>query len=339
MKSRFLNLSPILLFLSVVLLWLFAGALVVWYFPDWTKRGQFGDTFGAVNALFSGLAFAGLLYSLYHQRNDAEEQRKNFHEQLQELKTARELQAQPLVLPTKIKISVEKPRLYYSPPEDEHSFISRYRVYFEVENRSAFPSIGLNISASILLPISKTSLSTVDKYVAVLPEKKLNEDPVQVDFLFHERKNGYSFFDGISSRKSSDAPIFSLILVYKNALGAAFLIEQQFEFRMQNDKVAGHIAAWHSDIASFNAKYQDKIQELIYLNKEKQQDKWQTLFEKLKKATLTKNTPDNVEISLRAIPASFLYKVITVAEYDLQMREASYGQFVGQRYGCIHVTY
>ena len=29
----------------------------------WTNRGQFGDMFGAVNALFSGLAFAGIIFT------------------------------------------------------------------------------------------------------------------------------------------------------------------------------------------------------------------------------------------------------------------------------------
>ena len=31
-------------------------------------RGTFGDMFGAVNALFSGLAFAGIIITLYFQR-------------------------------------------------------------------------------------------------------------------------------------------------------------------------------------------------------------------------------------------------------------------------------
>jgi len=45
-------------------------------FPDWTSRGQFGDVFGAVNALFSGLAFAGLIYAILLQREDLALQRK-----------------------------------------------------------------------------------------------------------------------------------------------------------------------------------------------------------------------------------------------------------------------
>ncbi|CAN7655171.1 hypothetical protein LJR153_005067 [Paenibacillus sp. LjRoot153] len=57
----------------VVLLWLFA-----WYsLKDVTERGTFGDMFGAVNALFSGLAFAGLIFTVNLQRKDSERQRQS----------------------------------------------------------------------------------------------------------------------------------------------------------------------------------------------------------------------------------------------------------------------
>ena len=39
-------------------------------------RGIFGDMFGAVNAVFSGLAFAGIILSLYMQRIELKIQRK-----------------------------------------------------------------------------------------------------------------------------------------------------------------------------------------------------------------------------------------------------------------------
>ena len=47
-------------------------------------RGAFGDQFGAVNALFSGLAFAGLIYTIILQRKDLKLQRKEMKQQTQE---------------------------------------------------------------------------------------------------------------------------------------------------------------------------------------------------------------------------------------------------------------
>ncbi len=48
------------------------------------ERGSFGDMFGAVNALFSGLAFAGMIVTLNLQRKDIESQRKDAEKQFRQ---------------------------------------------------------------------------------------------------------------------------------------------------------------------------------------------------------------------------------------------------------------
>lgn len=44
--------------------------VVIKLIGDWEQRGQFGDLFGVVNALFSGLAFAGLIITIRQQHLD-----------------------------------------------------------------------------------------------------------------------------------------------------------------------------------------------------------------------------------------------------------------------------
>ena len=51
-----------------------------------TEQGQFGDMFGAVNALFSGLAFALLIYGTWMQRIELAMQRQELEETRAELK-------------------------------------------------------------------------------------------------------------------------------------------------------------------------------------------------------------------------------------------------------------
>lgn len=65
-----------LIALAVVTIWSISGVTVFFVFETWDVRGQFGDTFGAVNALFSGLAFAGLLYTVNLQRQELSLQRR-----------------------------------------------------------------------------------------------------------------------------------------------------------------------------------------------------------------------------------------------------------------------
>jgi hypothetical protein len=55
-----------------------ATLIANWYFlkDDQTTRGTFGDMFGGVNAFFSGLAFAVLVFTLLQQRTELSLQRK-----------------------------------------------------------------------------------------------------------------------------------------------------------------------------------------------------------------------------------------------------------------------
>ena len=53
-----------------------------------TERGIFGETFGAANALFSGLAFAGIIITLYRQKDELSSQRADLNQQAQALEYA-----------------------------------------------------------------------------------------------------------------------------------------------------------------------------------------------------------------------------------------------------------
>ena len=52
----------------------------------YTARGTFGDQFGAVNALFSALAFAGLIYTIILQMNELRYQREELVDNRREMK-------------------------------------------------------------------------------------------------------------------------------------------------------------------------------------------------------------------------------------------------------------
>jgi hypothetical protein len=102
----------ILIFALVgIALWAASWALMMRYLPgyelnDFAKRGQFGDMFGAVNSLFTSMAMAAALYTIYLQHKELqaqrEEQAKNeqardaqmtiFSEQLKALKEQNQME-------------------------------------------------------------------------------------------------------------------------------------------------------------------------------------------------------------------------------------------------------
>lgn len=65
----------------------------------WTIRGTFGDMFGAVNALFSGLAFGGMIVTLLMQRKELKLQREEL------TKTTNELEGQKKIMEMQQKVA------------------------------------------------------------------------------------------------------------------------------------------------------------------------------------------------------------------------------------------
>lgn len=59
----------------VLIIWILSTILIIFGLDNWSDRGTFGDLFGAVNALFSGLAFAGLIYTIVLQKQGLKIQR------------------------------------------------------------------------------------------------------------------------------------------------------------------------------------------------------------------------------------------------------------------------
>lgn len=73
-----------LMFSGVIVLFLLNFSMIFFVAGENT-RGTFGDQFGAVNALFSGLAFTGLIYTIILQRRDLEIQRRDLKLQREEI--------------------------------------------------------------------------------------------------------------------------------------------------------------------------------------------------------------------------------------------------------------
>ncbi|MCM3132370.1 hypothetical protein M3629_06210 [Paenibacillus polysaccharolyticus] len=76
---------------TIILLWGASWYLIPkLYNAQSLEAGTFGDMFGAVNSLFSGLAFAGLIYTITVQRQELALQREAITMQTEELRMQRE---------------------------------------------------------------------------------------------------------------------------------------------------------------------------------------------------------------------------------------------------------
>jgi len=87
----------------VVILWALSWYLIVSNnsLKGWDQRGTFGDMFGAVNALFSGLAFVGIIITIYLQSKELTLQRRELEftrDELRGQKEQLEIQNKTLIL-------------------------------------------------------------------------------------------------------------------------------------------------------------------------------------------------------------------------------------------------
>lgn len=73
--------------ISFIVLWALSALVTIWY-GDIAKAGSFGDSFGTINALFSGIALALAVYSMIlQQRQNAEFEQKTLTAMAQQFET------------------------------------------------------------------------------------------------------------------------------------------------------------------------------------------------------------------------------------------------------------
>ncbi|MBD0372497.1 MAG: hypothetical protein ICV60_16760 [Pyrinomonadaceae bacterium] len=78
--------------IAILVVQVIFGYLTYLAFGKWEDRASFGSMFGATSSLFSGWAFAGVIYAILLQRRDLELQRRELEMTREELKRSAEAQ-------------------------------------------------------------------------------------------------------------------------------------------------------------------------------------------------------------------------------------------------------
>lgn len=90
----------IVLLALVTSVWVIYWIIIPLVFSGWQTRGTFGDMFGAINALFSGLAFVGIIYAIILQKRELMLQRLELESTRVELKRSAEAQEKTIIYQT-----------------------------------------------------------------------------------------------------------------------------------------------------------------------------------------------------------------------------------------------
>src|SRR5262245_27407764 len=82
----------IFIVISLLLSFVVYFYLVSCFYPKISDRSNFGEMFGGINALFSGFAFLGVIYTILLQKEELQLQRKELEQTREELKRTAEAQ-------------------------------------------------------------------------------------------------------------------------------------------------------------------------------------------------------------------------------------------------------
>ncbi len=178
-KSK--QLKRLLFYISVLLgvisIWLGSYFWINKYCGDADGPGTFGDQFGAVNALFTGLSLAGIIITLWQQQQELSAQRREFM-----TSRAMTIVYKQIELLTNIISNLNYPLLSYSDGKDN---IEKNGINVVMWWNTIIEKVTYKIETNILIVTKmRPLLSSLSNSVRILNKTRENESMSDDDALF-----------------------------------------------------------------------------------------------------------------------------------------------------------
>jgi hypothetical protein len=223
------------LMIIIVIIWAMSAEISWLAFSDWSKSGAFADTFGAVNSLFSGLALAAIIYTIYLQKIELALQRKELEYTREELsRTADAQEKSVFMMNEQIRLS-NLPFLQYS------SKVIRGINSLIIFNESEHPAFDIDIWLFVTENEEDYPHSVfIEKYIKDEHKQNVNLDLIAEEIWGISERGIYHSFP--KSKKiiiPIDYPIgtgsFEIYVQYRDNLGNNY--SQNIWFMSQEDKL------------------------------------------------------------------------------------------------------
>lgn len=295
---------------------------VVWYITSKNSNISFITYISGISSFFVALLTALNVYTTTSQIEVATKQ-------LDEMKFERSMLEQPLLLIDNMKFLIEKPRFFYTPPEDKYSFQSRYTLTMEIHNCSNYPAISVDTTSELHVLREKGlySLPTVTRRNNIIAPGSKNS--IAVRFAGDEIT---LLFDSLREAKAENLPKAHFDVTYKNMSGGFFKAKGNARL-IPNENALNTIREWHSRI---NAAYIEEKEAISELRKIRGEEGWETLFKDIKdRFNESLSDLDSVEVRCAEIPESYSVGVLSEAKYNEACSNYHYSHFVHHEPNCI----
>ena len=313
------KINKILVFILVVLCLAFIGCFAYSFFDS---NFSFVNTISSISSFFVAVLTVVYVYT-------TSKQMEYMKQQLNQMQTDHRMSEQPIIDFEDLKFELERPRLFYTPPEDEYSFLSRYFLWLKIRNVSAYPALFVDISAELIVRDNdkKLGLGATSSRLNLVAANSVSE-PIDIMFSGDSDNRILSALRGYST---ADLPQIHIKACYKSLSGASYLLEHTYWLDIPEERTDSIeiLRNWHSTIVS--APIEEK--EILTILKKSKTAK-ETAFDKAKERFNQKLLGEkSINISLIEIPQKFMLKAISDDEYSEEMDTHQYGRYVGK-----HVT-
>jgi hypothetical protein len=328
-SQRFLSIFPYFV--------IFVGLIFIWY----SLRYPVSDLYTRISAMSA--FFTVVLTGLYVVVNS--KQLDMMGRQLNEMRYDRELQNQPLPIVGEVVVKIEEPRLFFAGntphSNTKHFAFSRYIAYFVIKNVGSFPAVCTDISACIVLPSKNDNekqfvINASSKRIDVLEEKEVYpKDGNKASFGFTGDHDGF-LIKRLMDRAYEEIPLFRIRVLYKNVLGAYFVIFNDYYLSIPDDSTHKTVLKnWISNIVSFPVAYSDELKKLnsLFFHSSGSQNKedWHDFIGIVQKQFYDsllhiKADEDSFELDMEPLSDGFSIKPISESDYKSYLEDVQYGK-------------
>ena len=315
------KINKILIAVSIVLGITFVGCFV---HSVRTPFFSFIDTLSAISSFFVAVLTIIYVYTTSKQMDFMKQQ-------LEQMQKDQRMSEQPILDLAELKFEIERPRFYYTPPEDEYSFLSRHHFFMQIHNVSNYPALFVDISAELLVEENEKQLclGATSRRLNLIAANAVS-DSVGIMFTGDESNR---IMSALRSYSTSGLPKVQLTICYKSLSGASYLLKHTYWLDVSEDSEQDIkiLKNWHSIMTS--APIEEK-ETLDLLKKVRGQKKWDTLFEATKERFDKKLMGESaLAICLAEIPQKFSLKAISDEEFEKEIELHQYGRYVGHHVG------
>lgn len=201
--------------------------------------------------------------------------------QLDEMAQTRELEAQPLPYLDVGRIFLERPRFFYSPPEQRYAANALLNVEYSIVNHGSHPAVNLIATAEVGFEAETGVVMRLGAEAVNLLGPNA-EYPAQgapaATFCSTRWPESRQLVAALRDRSFKEPVLLQPRLLYRNVLGACFQEVWLFRLVPRDEDGFAVLANWESELLSFEVKYKDELKELRAVQ-DKDAARWREVFD------------------------------------------------------------